>query len=186
MRRTISRLNIYLRWALAPLMLVATPAFASTAVLACFGSGTITTNPLAGCPSPTGGKDSKATPLFAVSMGASVPITLLKSGGVTASRPSFSSVVLEQRQSAASDSLLHDLFVGKSVGPVVVALYEGGSTTPSFTILLTGTYVESWQVSGAEGGGGLVESVSLLFTTISILDVATNQTVSWDVATNSP
>ena len=183
MRRTILRLNNYLRWALAPVMLMAAPSFASTAVVACFGSGTITTNPLAGCPI-----GSTAIPIFSLSMGASQPVTFLRGGGAgqRAGIPNLSSVSLMQKLGGASDSLLQDLYAGKSVGPVVIALYEGRSQTPSFTILLTGAYVNSWQVSGTEGGGDLVESISLSFTTISILDVATNQTVSWDVVTNTP
>jgi type VI protein secretion system component Hcp len=162
------------------------PAFPSAAVVACFGSGTITTNPKAGCP-----MGITPTPINALSMGAMEAVRFLKAkgnggGGVRATHPSLTSVSLLQKQGAASDSLLQDLYAGKSVGPVVIALYEGFSTTPSFTILLTGAYVNSWQVSGAEGEGDLVESISLLFTTISILDVATNQTVSWDVVTNTP
>lgn len=161
------------------------PAFPSAPIVACFGSGTITTNPQTGCP-----MGITPTPINALSMGVMEAVSSLKlksSKAISAANhPSFTSVTALEKQGAASDSLLQDLYAGKSVGPVVIALYEGASTTPSFTILLAGAYVNSWQVSGAEGGGGLVDSISLSFTTISILDVATNQTVSWDVVTNSP
>jgi type VI protein secretion system component Hcp len=173
--------NKYLRWALAPALLVAAPAFASTAVVACFGSGTITTNPQMSCPD-----GSTPTPLLALSLGGSDAVNFMKKGVVSTSHLSLSSVTVEQKQGAATDLLLQDLYAGKSVGPVVIALYQGSSSTPSYSILLTNAFVNSWQVSGSEGGGGVVEAVSLSFVTISILDVATNQTVSWNVVTNTP
>lgn len=175
------RLTNYLRWALAPVLLMAAPAFASTDVYACLGSGSININPRMGCP-----KANTQASLDSISLSGSDLVTFLGSGRVNAGKPTLSTVTVSMAQNPSSNLILRDIYAGKPIGPVVISLYESFSLTPSYTILLNNAIASSWSVSASEGGGGMSESVSFSFSSIAILDVAANRTVTWNVVTNTP
>ncbi|HEY2860777.1 MAG TPA: type VI secretion system tube protein Hcp [Terracidiphilus sp.] len=165
-------------WAVAAAVLLATPAFASSTIFACFGGGTVTTDPQVACPGTIKGSE-----IDAISFQGSDLVSFLAAGGVSTSQLNFSDISLSKVQDHASDSLLADVYAGKKLGVVAIALYGdgpggSGSPAPSFNILLSNAYVTSWQVSAA-AGSPLTESVTLSFTSIVIVDNTTGQKVFW-------
>ena len=163
-----------LRWVIAATLLLPAPAFASSVIYACFGSGTLTTNPLKSCPVA-----SVRSAIDSLSFGGSDLVKFLAGGGAS-SQVSFSNITLLKQQNPASDTLLSDIYAGKQLGTVAIALYGDGSgpSNPALHILLTNAYVTGWQVS-ADSGSPLAESVSLAFSSITIVDNATGQKVTW-------
>jgi hypothetical protein len=166
------------RWAVAATMLLATPAFASSVIYACFGGGTATTDPQASCPS-----GSTRSSLDAIAFGGSDLVTFLAGGGVSTGQINFSDISLSKQQDLASNRLLADVYAGKKLGIVAIALYGdgsggSGSPTPSFNIVLGNAYVTAWQV-GASSGSPIVQTVTLSFTYILIVNNTTGQRAFW-------
>lgn len=169
---------LHVRWAVAAAMLLGTPAFASSTIYACFGGGTATSDPQVSC--PTGAIQSS---LDSIAFGGSDLVSFLAGGGVTTGQINFSDVSLSKQQDLASNRLLADVYAGKKLGTVAIALYGdgtggSGSSKPSFNIVLGNAYVTSWQV-GASAGSPLYQTVTLAFTSIVIVNNSTGQRVSW-------
>jgi hypothetical protein len=170
------RCILHVRWAVAAAMLLGTPAFASSSIFACFGGGSATTDPKVSCPAGSIGSS-----LDSIAFGGSDLVTFLAGGGVTTGQVNFSDISLSKQQDPASNRLLADVYAGKKLGTVAIALYgngTGGSTAPSFNIVLGNAYVTSWSV-GASTGSPLYQSVTLSFTSIIIVNNSTGQKVTW-------
>lgn len=166
---------LHLRWAFAAAMLLATPAFASSGIYACFGGGSVTTDPQVSCPA-----GSLGSSVDSIGFGGFDLVTFLAGGGVTTGQVNFSNVSLTKQQDLASNRLLADVYAGKALGTVAIALYDpnGATTKPTFNIVLGNAYVTSWQVS-ASSGSPISQSVTLAFTSIVIVNNATGQKVTW-------
>jgi len=167
---------LHLRWAIAAAMLLAAPAFASSGIYVCFGGGSITTDPQVSCPGT-----SLRSSLDSIAFGGSELVTFLAGGGVDTGQIHFSDIQMSKQQDLASNTLLADVYAGKKLGTVAIALYDGSvgsSTTPSFNIVLGNAYVTGWQVS-ASAGSPLFQQVTIAFTSIVIVNNSTGQRVSW-------
>jgi len=167
---------------------------AGTKVYACLSFGPtvlpLSADPLnGGCP-----PGSSMAILGSVSAGGSAPVTLLASGA-PGGKATLSSLTLTKYRDATSESLLRAAETEGLLGSVSIAIYDASSGVspqkPTYNILLKSVRVTGWSWSASGGSAtaataDIGETVSLSFRDITIVDNTTGQTVSWNVALNTP
>ena len=104
----------------------------------------------------------------------------------------MSSLTLTKHRDATSESLLRAAETEGLLGSVSIAIYDEnsgvGPQKAAYNILLKSVHVTGWSWGASEGSAtaSILESASLSFRDITIVDNTTGQTVSWNVALNTP
>ena len=172
-----------------PLALMA--AQPAHAIYACFGSGTVSSDPFkSGCPIK-----ADLAQLSSLSLGGT-DVIQIASSGIKTGKTLLSAINILKLRDASSALLLADASNGTALPEVSIAIYTPESTSsttppsgPTYNILLTNVIVTSWNWN-ADGTSGntarFSESLSLAFQKITLVDNITHQTVTWNTATNSP
>ncbi|MGB8259230.1 MAG: type VI secretion system tube protein Hcp [Terracidiphilus sp.] len=176
--------RIHPGWTLAVLLLCSSSAIAAPPAFACIGgTQTIKANPAAGCPSGT------QAALSGVSFDGTTSLTI-SGTGTGEGKANFTSIVITKGRDAATDVLLSDLSGKTLIGTIAIGVYLSGNTgasvTPDYNLLLSNVYVTNWSWSVAAGNSSaLVESVTLTFQKLVLVDNNTKQTVTWDPVKNT-
>lgn len=121
-------------------------------------------------------------------------VTSGTTGAGAAGRASFSDFSISKRVDNASSTLMKYLVQGHHFPTAKLTVRKPGGTAVEFyTIDFTEVYTTSYQISGSDGGGDPMESVSFAFTSIKPAytqqsDTGSTGTVTefgWSVKTNA-
>ena len=150
---------------------------------ACFGAGTVTTNPIASC--PAGGLQSQ---ILALSIGGDNPAAVV-SGALKQGVPSLSSMSIAKNRDTASDTLVKDSYDVTIVPSTVICAYPAGATkttAPLYTFVLTNAVITSWQWGWGTGAASISENLSVTYERLAVVNNKTGQTVTWNLQDGKP
>lgn len=123
--------------------------------------------------------------LFSFQNGSSRSVSGTPGSGGTVGQINFTDLALTKVMDSNSVQILEAQMKGTLFSDVEIKFYATGSSSPYVSYKLKDAIISSYSVSGAAGGGPLVESITIAYGKFVFKDWVLNKVTGWNLATNT-